>query len=120
MFWSQAGVRQQCSLSLPHRSYVFDFYKHNWHLYDSSIFCTEGSFPAQLNIMEENIEIVVGPDAASPGYLLDYPPLSETHRQHPKTVNQLAKPCGSEYFSVPAKIIDVTREKERPFLVTHA
>lgn len=70
--------------------------------------------------MEENIEIVVGSDAASPGYLLDYPSLSETLRQLPKTVNQLAKPCGSEYFSVPAKIPDVTREKERPFLVTHA
>lgn len=82
-------------------------------------FCTGEGLPAQLNIMEENIKRAVGPDATSPGHMLDYTSLSETLRQLPKRSNQLAKlgPCGSDYFSVPAKIPDVTREQERHFLV---
>lgn len=72
--------------------------------------------------MEENIKTVVGPHATSPGHLLDYPSLYETLSQVPKTVSQLAKlgPCGSDYFSVPAKIPNVPRDQEKPFLVTCA
>lgn len=80
MFWSQTGITQHRDVhSLCLIQPKFLIFKNITSIFiTAQLFCTEGGFPAQLNIMEKNIRIVVGPAAASPGYLLDSPSLCET------------------------------------------